>query len=210
MNDMEMQNEKEKVKKLLAKGKEKGVLSYEEIMDSLGTTELSPEQIDDIYEQISAMGIKLIFQAMGKAPDAVKGFFLESKRIRTITVNSDLPAVIQRIIVAHEICHAEYHRKSGIHAFHEVAMFDQTTEFEKDANLFAAELLLEDKDVLDVLNRDTTFFSAAAMLLVPAELLDFKFRVLKWKGYKMIEPPINAQSNFLRDMEVPENADYYS
>ena len=60
MNDMEMQNEKEKVKKLLAKGKEKGVLSYEEIMDSLGTTELSPEQIDDIYEQISAMGIKLI------------------------------------------------------------------------------------------------------------------------------------------------------
>ena len=59
MNDMEMQNEKEKVKKLLAKGKEKGVLSYEEIMDSLGTTELSPEQIDDIYEQISAMGIKL-------------------------------------------------------------------------------------------------------------------------------------------------------
>ena len=60
MNDMEMQNEREKVKKLLAKGKEKGVLSYEEIMDSLGTTELSPEQIDDIYEQISAMGIKLI------------------------------------------------------------------------------------------------------------------------------------------------------
>ena len=60
MNDMEMKNEKEKVKKLLAKGKEKGVLSYEEIMDSLGTTELSPEQIDDIYEQISAMGIKLI------------------------------------------------------------------------------------------------------------------------------------------------------
>ncbi|MBQ5682433.1 MAG: RNA polymerase sigma factor RpoD [Peptococcaceae bacterium] len=60
MNDVEMQNEREKVKKLLAKGKEKGVLSYEEIMDSLGTTELSPEQIDDIYEQISAMGIKLI------------------------------------------------------------------------------------------------------------------------------------------------------
>jgi len=53
-------DEKEKVKQLLAKGKEKGSLSYEEIMDSLATTELSPEQIDDIYEQISAMGIKLV------------------------------------------------------------------------------------------------------------------------------------------------------
>ncbi len=31
------------------------------------------------------------------------------------------------------------------------------------------------------------------MLRVPAELLDFKFRVLKWKGYKLIEPPISAQ-----------------
>ncbi|MBE6112158.1 MAG: RNA polymerase sigma factor RpoD [Peptococcaceae bacterium] len=57
---MEIQNEKEKIKQLLAKGKEKGVLSYEEIMDSLSTTEFSPEQIDDIYEQISAMGIKLV------------------------------------------------------------------------------------------------------------------------------------------------------
>lgn len=60
----------------------------------------------DPFRLCRAMGIKLIFQPMGKAPDAVKGFFLESKRIRTITINSDLPEIIQRIIVAHEICHA--------------------------------------------------------------------------------------------------------
>lgn len=155
-----------------------------------------------------AMGIKLIFQPMGKDPDAVKGFFLESKRIRTITVNSDLPEIIQRIIVAHEICHAMFHRKSGIHAFHEVALFDQNSVLEKEANLFAAEFLLSDESVFDVLNRDTTFFSAASALYVPAELLDFKFRLMKWKGYKLIEPPISARSNFLRDMEMPECASY--
>ena len=60
MTGANVNDEKEKVKQLLAKGKEKGSLSYEEIMDSLATTELSPEQIDDIYEQISAMGIKLV------------------------------------------------------------------------------------------------------------------------------------------------------
>jgi len=81
---------------------------------------------------------------------------------------------------------------------------------EKEANLFAAELILEDDKVLSALNQDTTFFSAAALLYVPAELLDFKFRIMKWKGYKVVEPPINARSNFLRDMEVPEDADYYS
>jgi RNA polymerase primary sigma factor len=60
MTGANMNAEKEKVRQLLMKGKEKGSLSYEEIMDSLATTELSPEQIDDIYEQISAMGIKLV------------------------------------------------------------------------------------------------------------------------------------------------------
>ena len=39
------------------------------------------------------------------------------------------------------------------------------------------------------------------------ELLDFKFRVMKWKGYKLTEPPINARSNFLRDMEVPDESE---
>ena len=69
---------------------------------------------------------------------------------------------------------------------------------------------LDDQEVFDVLNRDTTFFSAAAALYVPAELLDFKFRLMKWKGYKLIEPPISARSNFLRYVEVPIGADYYA
>ena len=33
--------------------------------------------------------------------------------------------------------------------------------------------------------------------------------VLKWKGYKLIEPPIPARSNFLANMEVPDDADSY-
>lgn len=162
---------------------------------------------DNPFDLCEAMGIVLIRKPFGTAPDAIKGFFLESKRIRTITLNSSLPRVIQKFIVAHELGHAVLHRKSGIHAFHEITLFDESSGFEKDANLFAAEFLLDDDRVLQTLNEDFTFFSAAAALKVPAELLDFKFRVMKWKGYKLIEPPINARSNFLRDLEVPYNAD---
>ena len=32
---------------------------------------------------------------------------------------------------------------------------------------------------------------------------------MKWKGYKLVEPPITARSNFLKDMEVPDNADCF-
>lgn len=165
---------------------------------------------DNPFRLCSAMGIILLNQPFGTDPDAIKGFFLESKRIRTITVNCDLPNVIQRIIVSHELGHAVLHRNSGVKAFHDIGLFDESSSTEKEANLFAAEYLLDDEEVLDALNRDTTFFTAALRLLVPVELLDFKFRVMKWKGYKLIEPPIMAQSNFLANMEVPNNADCYN
>ena len=92
--------------------------------------------------------------------------------------------------------------------YYEVGLFDESSRQEKDANLFAAELLLDDDEVLQTLNEDNTFFSAAASLEIPMELLDFKFRVMKWKGYKLVEPPIIARSNFLKDLEIPENNDY--
>ena len=93
-------------------------------------------------------------------------------------------------------------------AFNEVGLFDESSRQEKDANLFAAELLLDDDEVLQTLNEDNTFFSAAASLEIPMELLDFKFRVMKWKGYKLIEPPIIARSNFLKDLEIPNHNDH--
>jgi len=57
---------------------------------------------------------------------------------------------------------------------------------------------MDDDVVLNLLNEGISFFEAASRLNVPAELLDFKFRVLKRKGYKVIDPPLLAQANFLK------------
>lgn len=111
----------------------------------------------DPFRLCRCMGIFLMFESLGKEEDAIKGFFLEKNRIRTIIVNSDLPRFIQKIIVAHEIGHAELHRESGVHAFHDVVMYDSVSVYEKEANLFAAEYLLSDEDVLEALNQDSTF-----------------------------------------------------
>lgn len=87
-------------------------MTYSEICDAVAKIATKYDEPDP-FRLCRAMDIKLIFQSMGNDSDSVKGFFLESKRIRTITVNNDLPEVIQRIIVAHEICHAEFHEKVG-------------------------------------------------------------------------------------------------
>ena len=184
-------------------------MTYSDICNSVAKLKAKHEETDP-FRLCRAMGITLLPQPMGSHETAIKGFYMECKRIKSITVNSDLPEIIQKIIVAHELGHAVLHRTSTVQAFHEVVMFDSSSIKEKEANLFAAELLLEDGEVLEALNQDVTFFSAAAQLCVPMEMLDFKFRLLKWKGYKMLESPIQVNSNFMRNMEVPENADYYS
>ena len=178
-------------------------MTYSDICQSVAKLRAKFDETDP-FRLCRAMGITILLQSMGSHDTAIKGFFMECKRIKTITVNSDLPEIIQKIIVAHELGHAMLHRTSSVQAFHEVVMYDSSSIKEKEANLFAAEL------VLDALNQDVTFFSAAAQLRVPMEMLDFKFRLLKWKGYKMLESPIQVNSNFMRNMEVPDDADYYS
>lgn len=153
----------------------------------------------DPYRLCHAMGILLLYESMGTYEGACKGFFLMQSRKKSITINSDLPEHLQRIILAHEIGHAVLHRKAtGVKAFHDFALFDETSLYEYEANIFAAEYLMDDSDVLELLNDDLSFFEAASMLNVPAELLDFKFRILKRKGYKIIDPPILANGDFLK------------
>lgn len=77
-------------------------------------------------------------------------------------------------------------------------MFDMTYRTEYEANLFAAELLIDDNELLDLLNdNEKSFFGVAKELYVPAELLDFKFHILKNKGYHLKAPYI-AQADFLK------------
>ncbi len=155
----------------------------------------------DPFKLCEDMGILTLFAPMGSDAFSCKGFYLTQSRIRSITVNSNLSDDLQRIICAHELGHAVLHKEhSGVNAFHDFSFFDATNRYEYEANIFASELLLKDEDVLKILNDDLSFFQAAAKLYVPAELLDFKFRTLKWKGYKVIDAPLNAKGNFLKNI----------
>lgn len=156
-----------------------------------------------------AMGILLLHEPMGDSPNACKGFYLTQSRAQVITVNSCLPDHLQRVILGHELGHAILHRKatggrsaaanaSGVSAFHDFALFDASSTLEYEANIFAADLLIEDDDILELSQDGISFFGAADALSVPPELLDFKLRVLKRKGFRVIDPPILARGDFLK------------
>jgi RNA polymerase primary sigma factor len=56
----EEQTKLDAVKDLIQRGKAKGNLTYQEIMDTLQGFELTPDQIDDIYEHFGSLGIEVL------------------------------------------------------------------------------------------------------------------------------------------------------
>ena len=159
----------------------------------------------DPFRLARAMNICLIPQSMGCDRSCCKGFFMVQSRIPAIIYNQDLDEKIQRIIVMHEIGHAVLHRKKAeIKCFHDFQIFDSTSGNEYEANMFAADYLLRDEDVLQRLNSYQSFFQTAAKLNVPPELLDFKFKMMKMRGSLRIDSPITASSTFLKHVPTGE------
>lgn len=50
----------DRLKALVLKAKRKGLITYREIMDAFDEVELSPDQIDDIYEELAENGVDII------------------------------------------------------------------------------------------------------------------------------------------------------
>ncbi len=152
------------------------------------------------YSVCQQLGIEVQETKMGKGDDACKGFFVCISRIPLIMLNSDLSEEDRRIVLHHEIGHAQLHRKlASVQPFTDYQLFDSTSRAEFEANIFFAEFTMDDEEVLELLNEDTSFFNAARTLGVPPELLDFKFRVLKRKGYA-VQPLMIANNDFMKNI----------
>ena len=144
----------------------------------------------DPYEICDCLGIRI----SQKDIDAnLKAYYCCQARVRNIVLNNCVPEIDQRILVAHELGHDRLHKKQALlQGFQEAEMFVKTLPSEYEANLFAAELLIADDELLEYLSDDDkSFFSIAGELSLPADFLDFKFRILKHKGHQ-IEPPYIA------------------
>ena len=98
-------------------------------------------------------------------------------------------------------------KKIGInfYCFHDIDLADEPTTIEEyEANLLTAELLISDDQVEELLNEGCDFFECAARLAVPAELLDFKLRLMREKGAAIAEAPISALGGFMQHLRMKD------
>ena len=101
----------------------------------------------DPFEIARQLGVEVLF-----CPDfgSMKGMYRVVKRTRFIFLNRDLTPQMQSIVCAHELGHDQFHRdlaKTG--ALQEFMLYDMTTKPEYEANIVAAEILLDTDEVLD-------------------------------------------------------------
>ena len=129
---------------------------------------------------------------------SLKGMYRVIKRNRFIFINRDLDEQMQRIVCAHELGHDQLHRNlASKNVIREFMLYDMTTTPEYEANIVAAEILLDSDEILDYIYQYGYSADEIAHLMnTDINLVALKIAHLTSTGHKLRE--IEHKSNFLK------------
>ena len=147
----------------------------------------------DPFELADALNITITFKKF----DKLKGMYYIVERCAFITLNEELDEVMQKIVLLHEIGHHILHRHLASTTFQEFCLYDMTSKPEMEANIFAANITLDDDDIIS-LARDEGYTAEqiARALYVPYPLLLIKMKDMNTRGYNFRIPYI-PRADFL-------------
>ena len=127
----------------------------------------------------------------------LKGMYTVIKRNKFIFINANLPEEIQKVVCAHEIGHDTIHSfMAEMGAVSETTLFDTKNSFEFEANVFAAELLIDDNLALAMARDGMSISDIASSLCLDKNIVEIKFLSLPRRGNK-INVPFSFKSSFL-------------
>lgn len=144
-------------------------------------------------ELAEAENIFVSFKDLG----SLKGFFVNLDGEPNIVINIGLDEHWHKTVLAHELGHAVLHCKQAINLpYLDYKLSGRSTKIEYEANLFAADLLIDDKSILSELVFTTDITSLAVILHCPAEYVMLKLKLLRTAGYTF-NLPLDIDNNFL-------------
>ena len=124
-----------------------------------------------------------------------KGAYVNIERNRYIFLKSDLEEPMRSIVILHEIGHDQLHRKES-KCFKEFSIFDMTgNTMEYEANLFVANVMLPEDDMIDYMKQGYTVAQIAAAMNSDINLVALKAADLSTRGLKLNLP--DYKKNFL-------------
>ena len=148
----------------------------------------------DPFELMKQLGIILFSSNL----DSSKGYCIIVNGYKYIAINNSLEPRERTIVAAHELGHIILHADQLNEQVHrDFNCYNVTDKTEYQANLFAADLLIDDSEVEELLRSEgMDLYTIAKCLYTDPQLLTFKLISMAKRGYNcnIILPP---KSNFL-------------
>lgn len=140
------------------------------------------------------LGINVKFMDIG----TLKGLYTIIKRNRYIILNPALTPKMKNIVCAHELGHDQLHRAlAKDRCLQEFLLYDMDSRPEYEANIFAANLLLKNEDILEYINTYHYNISQIAQATgSDVNLIAIKITYLRKQGYSFT--PQESNTDFLK------------
>lgn len=116
----------------------------------------------------------------------LKGMYRVIKRNRFIILNSKNSERMSRIVCAHELGHDQLHREfAGEQALQEFELYDMSSRREYEANIFAAGLLIDNDELLEMIGQGYDTMQIAAATETDINLVALRVNCLIQDGYRL-------------------------
>ena len=129
----------------------------------------------DPFEIAEMCHAELIIKELG----SLKGFYKIINEVPFIFINKSLSASDARLVCAHELGHHALHKKFARVGFEEFSLFCETSRREYEANLFAAELLIDEEALEEFIEYGYTKNQIAAAFGLDEKLVEMKLNSLQ-------------------------------
>ena len=125
-----------------------------------------------------------------------KGVYKIIERNRFVFLKEDMDPLMRNIVLLHEIGHDTLHRREASQ-FQEFNLFDRKeNRMEYEANLFAAQIMLPDEEVLDYIYQGYDAAQIAGFLNSDRNLVALKVSSLNMRGFQF--KGVEHKNNFLK------------
>ena len=103
-------------------------------------------------------------------------------RVSFIWLHDDLDEITEKVVLMHEIGHHIFHRRIAASTFQEFSLYDMAGKPEMEANIFAANMLISDKSLIELAEDHYTSEQASVMLGLPHQLVLIKIQYMIDRG----------------------------
>lgn len=126
------------------------------------------------------------------------GMYTYFRKERHILLNADMEPMVLQMVCGHEIGHDRLHRDlaRNLNILQEFQLFDIRNDAEYEANAFAAHLIIDDDELIDLMKQGYNEVQLAACMGTNVNLMLIKLNEMNKMGYHLNIPYV-PYANFL-------------